>query len=141
MTRVLYYWVMSAPQFEARVRSAYVREVLPAVVGYGAAVVVATTVVGDRVDSVWDWALILLPVLPALWGVRAIARHLRRVDEYLRQLKLEAMAMGFGAAMITALTLGFMGAAGLATKAAGWIVYFVGMVTAAVALKVLGRNR
>lgn len=114
---------------------------MPAVVGYGVAVVVATTVVGDRVDSVWDWALILLPVLPALWGVRAIARHLRRVDEYLRQLKLEAVAMGFGAAMITALTLGFMGAAGLATKAAGWIVYFVGMVTAAVALKVLGRNR
>ena len=59
---------MSAPQFEARVRSAYVREVLPAVVGYGVAVVVATTVVGDRVDSVWDWALILLPVVPALWG-------------------------------------------------------------------------
>ncbi len=132
---------MSAPQFETRVRSAYLREVLPPVVGYGAAVALATAVVGDRADSVGDWALVLLPLLPALWGARAVARHLRRVDEYMRILKLEAMAVGFGAAMITALTLGILGAGGLATSAAGWIIYSAGGLAAAITLRVRGRNR
>jgi hypothetical protein len=38
------------------------------------------------------------------------------------------MAAGFGAAMAAALTIGFLGVAGVSTRAAGWICYGVGMV-------------
>src|SRR4051812_6946035 len=106
---------------EQRQRSAYLRDFLPAIAGYGVVLAVVLALVGDEVDSAGEWTLLMLPVVPALWGVRAVVRHMRRIDEYQRLLQLEAMAAGFGVAMITAITLGFVGVGGAATRAAGWI--------------------
>ena len=114
---------------EARQRSALVRDMVPSILGYAVALAVVLSLVGDEVDSAGEWALMLMPVVPALWGVRAAVRHLRRVDEYQRLLQLEAMAAGFGVAMVGALTLGFVGAGGGTTTAGGWAVFGAGMVT------------
>lgn len=82
----------------------------------------------------------MLPVVPALWGVRAVVRQLRRVDEYQRTVQLEAMAAAFGVAMVTSITLGFVGVAGTATAAGGWIVYSTGMLTWGLTLKLRARS-
>lgn len=132
---------METSTVDERNRSAYHRDFLPAMVGYGVMLAVALSLVGDEIDSAGEWILILLPIVPALWGVRAVARHLRRVDEYQRILMLEAMAAGFGVAMVTAITLGFVGVGGVATRASGWIVYAAGMSTWMVVAIVQGRRR
>ena len=67
-------------------------------------------------------------MLPALWVVRAVARHVRRLDDYQRLLLLQGLAVGFGLAMVTSLTVGFLGVAGLSLPAAGCITYGAGML-------------
>lgn len=120
-------------------RAAYRRDMLPAIVGYAVLLAIAVAVVGDDVESIGEWAITLAPAIPALWGVRAVVRHLRRVDDYQRMLQLEAMASGFGVAMVVALTLGIVGAAGVASVATGWIVYGAGMLAWAGVAAVQGR--
>jgi hypothetical protein len=125
---------------EERERSQYRRDMLPSILGYVVVLTLVLSLVGDDVETVGEWALLVLPVVPALWGVRAVVRHLRRVDEYQRLLQLEAMAAGFGVAMVAALTLGFVGIGGFATPAAGWLVYGAGMLTWALAALAQGRR-
>ena len=131
--------VTTETSLERDQRSAYRREFLPSIIGYGVVLAVSLSLVDDDIDTIGEWILVMLPVVPALWGVRAIVRHLRRVDEYQRMLQLEAMAAGFGVSMVVSLTLGFVGVAGTATVAAGWIVYSAGMVTWAVVLQLRAR--
>lgn len=126
---------------EQRQRTAYFRDMVPAIAGYAVVLAVVLSLVGDDVDSAGEWTLLMLPVVPALWGVRAVVRHLRRIDEYQRLLQLEAMAAGFGVAMITAVTVGFIGVGGGVTRAAGWIVYGAGMATWALVALAQGRQQ
>lgn len=77
--------------------------------------------------SPWRFGWALLPVIPALGLVRAVVRHVRRIDEYQRLLSLEGLAVGFAIAMIAAVTVGFLGIGGLPMRAAGWVVYAAGM--------------
>lgn len=128
------------PSVEQLQRTAYLRDLVPAIAGYAIVLTLALSLVGDEVDSVGEWVLLMLPVVPALWGIRAVVRHLRRIDEYQRFLQLEAMAAGFGVAMVTAITLGFVGVGGAATRAAGWIVYGAGMGTWALVALVQARR-
>lgn len=133
MERMLYRRVMSSEtELERRQRAAYLRDFVPSIVGYAVVLAVGLSLVGDDVDSTGEWILVMLPVIPALWAVRAVVRHLRRVDEYQRLVQLEAMAVGFGVAMVAAITIGFVGVAGTASVAAGWIVYSAGMVAWAI---------
>lgn len=125
---------------EQRQRASYLRDMVPAIVGYAGVFALVLSLVGDEVDSAGEWALLILPVIPALWGVRAVVRHFRRIDEYQRLVQLEAMAAGFGVAMVTAITVGFVGVGGAATRAAGWIVLGAGMVTWALVALVRGRR-
>lgn len=124
---------------ERRQRSGYLRDFVPAVVAYLVLLPIALTLVGDEVTTLGEWALIVLAVVPALWGVRAVVRQLRRLDEYQRLVQLESMAAGFGVAMVAAITLGFVGAGGTATVAGGWYVYGAGMTTWALTLKLRTR--
>ncbi len=109
-------------------RRAYLRDFLPAIAGYVVVLAVALSLVGDEVTTLGEWTLVMLPVVPALWGVRAILRQLHRVDEYKRMVQLESMATGFGVAMVASITLGFVGVAGAATVAGGWVIYSLGML-------------
>jgi len=128
------------PSVEQRQRASYLRDMAPAIVGYALVLALVLSLAGDEVDSFGEWALLILPVIPALWGVRAVVRHFRRIDEFQRLVQLEAMAAGFGVAMVTAITVGFVGVGGAATRAAGWIVLGAGMVTWVLVALVRGRR-
>ena len=79
-------------------------------------------------------------MLPALLIVRAMVRHVGRVDDYQRLLLLQGLAVGFAVVMIAAVTVGFLGIAGLALPGAGWIIYGVGRLGSAVAALALARR-
>jgi hypothetical protein len=79
-------------------------------------------------DSPWRFLWAVLPVLPALWIVRALLRHVRRIDDYQRLLLVQGLAGGFAVAMIASVTLAFLEIAGLGLSGTGWIIYGAGML-------------
>ncbi|MDN5933727.1 MAG: hypothetical protein L0I24_22095 [Pseudonocardia sp.] len=122
-----------------RARSrAYHLDFWPGIVGYVVVLAAVTIFGGLDGTSPWRFLWALLPVVPALWVIRAVVRHVRRIDDYQRGLLLRGLAGGFAAAMIASITIGFLGVAGLDVPG-GWIIYSVGMagwmVTAAVAAR------
>jgi hypothetical protein len=106
----------------------YQLEFWPGIVGY--CVVLTAVLLWGDLDGTSPWRFLwaVLPVLPALLVVRAVVRHIRRIDDYQRLLLLEGLAVGFALAMVASVTIGFLGLAGLAVPAAGWIVYGIGML-------------
>lgn len=110
----------------ARAR-AYYRDFLPGIGAY--LLVLAGVLAWGHLDGPgsarWAWAL--APALPAAWIVRAVVRHLHRLDDYQRLLQLQGLGVGFAVAMLSAVTVGFLGIAGLPAMAAGWIIYAAGM--------------
>ena len=111
----------------ARTR-AYLIDFLPGIIGYLA--VLALVVAFGDLDgsSPWRFLWAVLPVIPALWCLRAVARHIGRIDDYQQRLLLKGIVIGFGVAMITAVTIGFLGIAGMETRFAGWIIFVAGML-------------
>lgn len=117
-------------------RQAYLKEFVPAMVAY--AVVLSAVLAAVDPDARFAWAWMLVPMLPCLWVIRAVARDLGRADEYSRLVQLEAMAVGFGVAMAASLTMMFLAAGGVSTRTAGVIPFCAGMFAwglAAYALK------
>ena len=48
--------------------------------------------------------------------------------DHQRELLLQGLAVGFGVAMVAALTVDFLSVAGLALPAAGWTIFGAGMM-------------
>lgn len=106
----------------------YLRDVTIGVVAYAVLLVLAVTVGDLEGDSPARLVWALLPVLPLAWVLVAVVRLLPRLDEYQRQLQLQALAVGFGAAMIAAVTVGFLAFAGVQGWWSSWAVFTVGML-------------
>ncbi len=124
-----------------RARSrAYARDFLPGMVGYCVLLVVVVLFGDLDGSSNWRFLWALLPVLPMIWVVRALIRHFRRIDDYQRGRLLDAMAVGFAVAMLSAITLGFLGIAGLDMSFAGWIIYVAGMAGWLIASSVVAKR-
>jgi hypothetical protein len=115
-------------EFELGVGKAYGRDFTPAVIGYVVTTLAVSFLVDFETAGWWKYLVALIPILPALWGVRAVTRHLGRIDEMQRATHLVAMSFGFGIAMVVALTIGFLSVAGLETERWGsWLIYAAGM--------------
>ena len=113
---------------ERAAKRQYTRDFWPGLLGY--LLVMAAVVRWGRLDghaaTRYLWAV--TPLIPALWMMRAVAKSVTRADEYQRLLQFRSLAVGFTAAMAASLTVGFLGVAGLALPAAGWIIYSAGML-------------
>ena len=119
---------------------AYQREFWPGIVAY--AVVLSGVLVWGHLDgdSPWRFLWAVLPVVPALWIVRAVLRHVRRMDDYYWLFLLQALGGGFAVAMIASVTLAFLEIAGLSVPGVGWIIYGAGMLGWIVSGAVVGRR-
>ena len=108
---------------------------MPGVIGLVVVEAILASVDLDADTNRWHLALALLPLLPAGWLAWAQFRSLRRADEYQRTMQLEAMAIGFGVAMLAALTGGLLDSAGVGSTAQ-WlqITFITGVVSWVAAL-------
>jgi hypothetical protein len=108
--------------------AAYLRDFLPGIVGYLVVLVVVLRFGNLDGTSGWRYLWAVLPVVPMLWVLRAVSRHLRRVDDYQQRLLLRGLGVGFAVAMFSAVTVGFLGIAGMDMRLSGWIIYGAGML-------------
>lgn len=76
-----------------------------------------------------------------LWVVRAVARHLGRIDEYQQRQLLQGIGIAFAATMIAAISAGLLGIAGLNMSFAGLLVFGVGMTSWVIAAATLAARR
>ena len=125
---------MAASKHEKRVHTAYLREMAGAFLVY-AALLMASIRFGRPMDDGLLRILVLLsPMIGFCLALWAIARHLGRVDEYLRSFLLESFALG--AAFTAGLTFsyGFLETAGYPRLSMFTVWMVLGGVTAFVCL-------
>lgn len=119
---------------------AYIREFVPAMLTYCVVLVLVLTFGDLDGTSPWRFVWAVLPVLPLIWVGIAVVRHLRRLDDYQQRLTLLSLGVGFAVAMVAAVTMGLLGAAGLQTPVTPWIIFGAGMFAWGVTSIVAGRR-
>lgn len=87
---------------------AYYREFGLAMFSYSIAVPGSLFLIRLAPTSPWRFPIALLPVIPALFALRAFIHFLSRIDEMQRRIHLEALAIGFGAAGALTFSYGFL---------------------------------
>ncbi|MCU1404746.1 MAG: hypothetical protein JWQ43_1049 [Glaciihabitans sp.] len=125
---------------ERAVNKAYLREFLIGMIGYAVILMAVMIWGGLDGDSPWRYAWAVLPVVPMLWVVVALWRHIKRIDDYQRLVLLRGLGIGFAVAMISAITLGMLGIAGLSVPSVGWIIFSLGMAGWLVATTISNRK-
>ena len=110
---------------DKHMRDRYLRDFIPAIVTFWISLAIVFNTVDENTSGARLW--ILLPVLPMIGVAYALYRAVQRADEYGRIVMLECMAIGFGAAMIASLALGFLGTIGVAWTFGGWLIFGAGM--------------
>jgi|SRR4051812_46654192 hypothetical protein len=73
-------------------------------------------------------AVLIAPMIPILLAVWAIARHFRRMDEYVRLGSLEGIAIAAGVTAGWTLTYGFLESAGFPRLSMFWVWPVMGLV-------------
>lgn len=97
---------------EKRVGRAYMREMMGALVLY-TVLLLAAIRWGRPMDEGLARTLVLLsPMIGFGMALWAIARHVARVDEYIRRFLLESLALGAGITAGLTFTYGFLETAG-----------------------------
>lgn len=112
---------------DIRQRNSYLREFIPAMVGYVVLIFAISAFVDGDTTGAELW--VLLPLLPLIGAAVAIYRSVQRADEYARLLQLQAMALAFGASMLATLALALLDTVDAAPSWGPWLVFGVGMVT------------
>lgn len=76
----------------------------------------------------------LLPILPLIWAVLAIWRHIRSVDEMQRAVLISSLAFGFAVTILTVLVVALLRGSGIDIPRGEWIIFIAGMTSWSIAL-------
>jgi hypothetical protein len=98
--------------FEKRVMKTYRAEMLGAIAVYAVLLWVANRVGRNLTDDVLRTIVLVSPMIGFGLMIWAIARHLARIDEYMRRRLLEAIALGAAITAGLTFTYGFLETAG-----------------------------
>lgn len=79
--------------------------------------------------SPWRFVFAAAPIVPVAWMAAIAIRRFRQLDEYQLKIAFPGVAAGFVVGMLTSVTVGFLGIAGLAVPLPAWIVFATAMVT------------
>lgn len=88
--------------------SAYALELGTAMVAYALLLVAATLLLAAHPHAPWRFPLLLAPVVPVLFALRAVLRFVGRLDEMQRRMQLEALAFAFAVAVPALLAYGLL---------------------------------
>jgi hypothetical protein len=97
---------------EKRVGRAYRSELLTAIAVYVVLLLASIRYGRPLDDGVLRTAALLSPMIGFCLMIRAIARHVARIDEYQRQRLLESLALAFGITGAVTFSYGFLEKAG-----------------------------
>ena len=93
---------------EKRIGKAYIKEMLGSLAIYTVLLLASITFGKPMADGVARTLVLASPMIGFGLAVWAIARHLRRVDEFIRQSTLEALAIAAGVTAGLSFTYGFL---------------------------------
>lgn len=82
----------------------------------------------DMTPGAFRTALLLTPIIPLLLATWAIARHFRRMDEFVRLRSLESIAIAAAVTAALSLTYGFLETAGFPKLSMFWVWPVMGFV-------------
>jgi hypothetical protein len=97
---------------EKMIARTYLKELMGAIAIYGVLLVASIKFGRPMADGTLRTLLLLTPMLGFFGAVWAIARHLNRVDEYVRKFTLENIALAAALTAGVTFTYGFMETAG-----------------------------
>jgi hypothetical protein len=97
---------------EKRVARAYFNEIATAFALYGILLVASIRFGRPLQDGVLRTAILLLPMVGFGLVIRAVARHIARIDEYQRRQILETLGLAFGITAAVTFSYGFLETAG-----------------------------
>ena len=127
--------------YEKRIKNTYIREMMISVLLYSALLVLAITV-GRPLEAGLPRTLLLVsPMIGFGLMLWAIARHIGRVDEYIRRLILESVSLGAGITAGLTFTYGFLENAGFPRLSmfSVWIVLCISTMVACALRRLKGR--
>ena len=124
---------------EKRVGRAYRGELLTAIAVYVVLLLASIRYGRPLDDGPLRTAVLLAPMIGFAMMIRAIARHVARVDEYQRMRLLETLALAFGITGAVTFSYGFLETAGFpkVTMFSVWMVMGIswGVASAILALR------
>ena len=92
----------------------YNRELIGSIVAYAILLVIVIYLVdGPFEDSNLRYILVVLPMIPVIFTVRAIVRYLNDTDELERELQLKSLAISLAGTAFITFTYGFLERVGL----------------------------
>ena len=97
---------------EKRVARAYHTELFVAIAVYAVLLVGSIVIARPMPESPLRTVLLLLPMLGFALMIRAIVRHVARIDEYLRRRMLESIGIAFAITGALTFSYGFLETAG-----------------------------
>lgn len=93
---------------------------------------------GDHAPNPWRLILALLPLLALVWMVVVTVMRVRQMDEYQVKLLFPALAVGFTATILAAVTLSALSTAGFSVPNNGSFISLVGVLAWALTSIVTG---
>lgn len=89
--------------------------------GYMVTLMLAVTFIKALPSSSWRYPVMLLPVIPAIFGLVGIMRAIRAMDEMQRRVHLEGVAFSFILTVLITLSWGLLERAGMPKLPSIWV--------------------
>jgi hypothetical protein len=89
--------------------------------GYMVMLMLAITFIKEFPGSSWRYPVMLVPVIPAIFGLVGIMRAVRAMDEMQRRVHLEGVAFAFVVTVLVTLTWGLLERAGMPKLPSVWV--------------------
>ncbi|MDG6347279.1 hypothetical protein QAA18_00745 [Luteimonas sp. 8-5] len=99
---------MSCDSATPGLRRRYLREFVPAMVGYVVLLIVSMLLLKHVEDHALRAVIALLPVVPIALTLRAIVRYIRDADELQRRIELEAVSLATALVSLVYMAGGFL---------------------------------
>ena len=100
----------------------YLFEFGGAMAAYVLVVLLSSWAVHDHPTADWRFAVAVTPIVPALFAMWAVLRHVRRLDERERLIQLQALTASTVVVGMVTFTYGFLEAAGAPSVSLVWVL-------------------
>jgi hypothetical protein len=113
---------------EREANQKYRREFFSAMMAYLLVLFASITFAKDMEPGLVRTLLLITPTVPLMLTIWAIARHMRRLDEFMRLRSLEGLAVAAAVTAALSFSYGFLESAGFPKQSMFWVWGVMGFV-------------